>query len=127
MTTTATKPIYRLIRSALVSERAKDVHGRPIIVGVHPDGTLTFRLKGTRAILEMHVLHAYELARRAAMREERARRKSAREKRRLEAMLARAFDRSHPLHDDDPAKLFQRPRKRKARRTPKRRTRRTAR
>jgi hypothetical protein len=121
--TIAKRPVHRLIPSALISERARrDPNGRPIIVGIHPDGTLTFRLKGTRAELDMHVLHAYELARRAAARLERGRRRKARQMRRLEAMLARAYDKPHPLHSDDPRKLA-RPRARRRRKASPRRIR----
>lgn len=130
MATVAKRAVFRVIACARVAERHEEA-GRALIVGLHPDGLISFRPKGRKAsaVVTLHVLHAYDLARRAVERAERARRKAARDKRRLEKMLALAFERDHL--DEYPKALSKAPAKRATkpakRRKAKTRTRRAAR
>jgi hypothetical protein len=91
MATIARRPVFREIATVKIDDRR-------VVVGIHPNGLISVRPKGTRQAYSIMATHAYEIGMRAEERAERARRKAARDKRRLERELALAFAREHVEH-----------------------------
>jgi hypothetical protein len=97
MPTIAKRPVFREVT-------AQRIEGRNLVVGILPGGLISVRLKGTRQVQEITAIHAWDMGQ--AHEGPRGARTSqaAREKRRLEAEWARAFQVPHPLNGGkDPA------------------------
>jgi hypothetical protein len=88
MATVAKRAVFREVPTLRID-------GRNLVVGIHPHGVISVRLKGTRQVQTITAAHAWDTGKRMKDREERARRKSARDKRRLEKELALAFEKPH--------------------------------
>jgi hypothetical protein len=75
--TPATRDVFRLLPHSKVD-------GMPLVVGIHPDGTLSIRLSGHRTVYTIPAVTVYEYARRNEGRARKARLKAARIARKLE-------------------------------------------
>lgn len=77
MTTRATKPVYRELTGVRVN-------GRNLVVGIHPSGYITVRLKGTGRTAEAHAGWIYRNRHGIAKHQERLARRRARKERAIE-------------------------------------------
>jgi hypothetical protein len=87
MTTRARKPVYR--------ELAAEVDGRALVVGIHPNGYITVRLKGTQRTAEIKASTIYRQRAGLAAYEARVARRRDRREARIEAqarMMAAALE-----------------------------------
>lgn len=66
MATKLTKPVARELMRTTATKRgrlsAQFEHGRPILVTLNPEETITFRVKGTRTKYTVHLMNVFTLA-----------------------------------------------------------------
>lgn len=87
MTTKISRPVRRELPHMKIGET-------PLIVGIEPDGMLSFRLKGSSRTLEIPASTVYEYAYRASRRAHKARLRAERLRRKADRVIARMPDES---------------------------------